>query len=93
MPVRKFERRDGDFFQITRRLRLDIGLGIFREGYCRGEETGVVPYSHAAFYQASTEKEYDIFRCVENGKLYVPCEYGLQEYMEPQRNRGKEHGR
>lgn len=24
MPIRKFEQKDGDFYQITRRLRLDV---------------------------------------------------------------------
>ena len=81
MPVRKFEQKDGDFYQITRRLRLDAELGIFREGYCLTEDEGIVPYSPEAFYQKSTDKTCDIFRCMENGKLYVPCEYGLQEYV------------
>ncbi len=80
MPVRKFENKDGDFYEITRRLRLDIELGIFKEGYCQEKSQGVVPYSHEAFYQAATDKTCDIFRCMENGKLYIPCEYGLQEY-------------
>ena len=49
MPIRKFEQKDGDFYQITRRLRLDIELGIFREGYCLTEDEGIVPYSPEAF--------------------------------------------
>ena len=81
MPVRIFEQKDGDFYQITRRLRLDVELGIFREGYCLTEDEGIVPYSPEALYQKSTDKTCDIFRCMENGKLYVPCEYGLQEYV------------
>ena len=34
------------------------------------------------FYAASTDKKCDIFRCVENGRLYVPCQYELQQYMD-----------
>lgn len=30
-------------------------------------------YTHEAFYAASTNKEADLFLCVENGKTYIPC--------------------
>ena len=51
-------------------------------------------YSHGEFYAASTAKDCDIFRCVESGRLYVPCEDGLRLYEEPpNRERGREHGR
>lgn len=30
VPVRKFEKRDGDFYQITRRLKRDLKFGFFR---------------------------------------------------------------
>ena len=47
-----------------------------------------------AFYMASPDKECDLFRCVENGKLYLPCENDLQEYVEPpKKERGKNHER
>lgn len=39
------------------------------------------PYSYDSFYAASPDMECDLFRCVENGKLYLPCENDLQEYM------------
>lgn len=47
------------------------------------------PYSHEAFYEASPEKECDLFRCVENGKLYIPCENDLQEYIENKRRKNE----
>jgi len=93
IPVRKFTQQDGDFYTITRRLRSDLTLGFFQADYY-GEESKKVDYSHKNFYAAATDKTSDIFRCVENGKLYVPCQYELQEYMEmPQKNRGQEYGR
>ena len=47
-----------------------------------------------SFYAASPDKECDLFRCVENGKLYLPCENDLQEYMEPpQKRKSKERER
>lgn len=33
-------------------------------------------YTHEGFYKAST-KEVDLFRCIENGKIYVPCNHEL----------------
>lgn len=93
MPERRFCRNDGDFFQITKRLRLDMELGIFREGYCKSKTEGNVRYSHSDFYQAATDKKCDIFRCMENGKLYVPCEYGLQEYLVSENKKEKGYER
>jgi hypothetical protein len=40
-------------------------------------------YSHAAFYAASGNSDADIFRCVETGKLFVPCASELCFYDEP----------
>ncbi len=55
---------------------------------------GEFAYSHGGFYEAATVKDCDIFRCVENGRLYVPCEDGLRPYDErPDPERGREHER
>lgn len=35
------------------------------------------PYDYDLFYKASGNSKMDIFQCVENGKLYVPCDNGL----------------
>ncbi len=40
-------------------------------------------YSIDAFYAASGGSTADIFRCVENGKLYVPGENELFRYNDP----------
>lgn len=91
--VRKFGKKDGDLYQIARRLKRDLEFGVFRAD-CYGKEGQKAEYSHEGFYAASPDKACDIFRCVENGKLYVPCEYELQEYMEtPQKDRGRSHER
>ena len=39
--------------------------------------------SHEKFYAASGDSQCDIFRCIENGKLYVPCANELFRYNEP----------
>ena len=93
VPVRKFEKKDGDFYQITRRLRTDREFGFFRAD-CYGKDSQKADYNHEEFYAASTDKTCDIFQCMENGKLYVPCEYELQEYSEPpQQNRRRDYER
>ena len=93
IPVRQFHGKEGDFFAITCRLRTDLELGFFQEDYY-GKGSKKADYSHESFYAASTDKNCDIFRCLENGKLYVPCEYELQEYMEhPQKARRKDYER
>lgn len=93
VPVRKFEKKDGDFYSIGHRLRSDRELGFFQDDYY-GEGSRKVDYSHKDFYAASTDKACDIFRCVENGKLYVPCDYELQEYVEePQKGRMRDYER
>jgi hypothetical protein len=38
---------------------------------------------HSDFYDAAKENMADIYYCVENGKLYVPCNAELMRYNEP----------
>ena len=77
---------ENDFLKISRRQRIDRDLGFCRPGYAYESK---YPYSHGAFYEASTDKECDLFRCVENGKLYIPCENDLQEYIESKRRKNE----
>ena len=79
VPVRQFEGKEKDFFFVTKRLEWDTELGIVIDRY----DYSKFPYSYEAFYEASTDKTCDIFRCVENGKLYVPCNEALPIYHEP----------
>ena len=69
IPVRQFHGKEGDFFAITRRLRKDLELGFFQEDYY-GKGSKKADYSHESFYAASTDKNCDIFRCLENGKYH-----------------------
>lgn len=41
------------------------------------------------FIRRPRNKECDLFRCVENGKLYIPCENDLQEYIENKRRKNE----
>lgn len=78
IPERKFTAEENGFDKISRRLKQDTEMGLCREGYAYESK---YPYSHDGFYAASPDKECDLFRCIENGKLYLPCENDLQEYL------------
>ncbi len=77
-PYRQFEKGEGDFFKLSRRLAVDSDLGL--SAY---RERQKFPYVYKDFYAAATDKKCDIFRCEENGKVYVPGERELFLYREP----------
>lgn len=87
--MRQFAEKDGDYYEITRRLKREDGLGMTVADYY-GTQKHL--YSYEEFYAASTDKRAGIFFCLETMKEYVPCSYEMQEYvMEPekQHNKGK----
>ena len=77
-PIRKFHKKEGDFFAISKRLASDPNLGL-----CTYQDRQKAPYDYKDFYTVSTDKECDIFRCEENGLLYVPGKNELFIYHEP----------
>ena len=77
-PIRKFHKKEGDFSAISKRLASDPNLGM-----CTYQERQKVPFDYRGFYAVSTDKECDIFRCEENGLLYVPGKNELFIYHEP----------
>lgn len=87
IPERQLTTEENSFASISKRQNLDIDLGFCRENYAYPSK---YPYSHESFYAASPDKTCDLFRCVENGKLYIPCENDLQEYMEHNPDRSLE---
>ena len=78
VPVRQFEKDEGDFFALSKRLAIDPVLGLSADA-----ERQKHPYSHKEFYTATADKTCDIFRCLENGKLYVPGDRELFIYHDP----------
>ena len=66
MRIRKFHKKEGDFFAISKRLASDPNLGL-----CTYQDRQKAPYDYKDFYTVSTDKECDIFRCEENGLLYT----------------------
>ena len=81
-PIRKFYKKEGDFFAISKRLASDPNLGM-----CTYQERQKVPYDYKGFYAISTDKECDVFRCEENGLLYVPGKNELFIYYEPKQKK------
>jgi len=77
VPYRKFEEHDGDFHDVTGRARSDFALGMSTY------EWGKCAYGFNDFYDRSGNSDADLFRCVENGKLYFPALNELFEYNEP----------
>jgi hypothetical protein len=79
-PVRKF--RKGE---IKRRLANDsrpwkIDAKHAMRNMKSEKDMDFPSYSHWEFYDASGNSQMDIFKCDENGKLYVPCENQLYRY-------------
>ena len=73
------EGAESGFFAISKRISIDAELGLCEEGYAYPSK---FPYSYEDFYKAAGGHEYDLFRCVENGKIYIPCHHDLQIYRE-----------
>ncbi|MDR1668913.1 MAG: hypothetical protein LBR76_03020 [Oscillospiraceae bacterium] len=62
-----------------RNMASDFSLGISAYDWKKTDAA----YSIDSFYEASGGNTADIFRCIENGKLYVPGENELFLYSEP----------
>ena len=77
-PIRQFEKKEGDFFALSRRLETDPELGF--SAYPERQKFQNV---YEDFYKAATDKTCDIFRCEENGRIYVPASRELFIYHEP----------
>ena len=76
-PYRKFMDKDGDFRDVMLRNKSDFALGISNYEWSKCD------YSYKSFYDAAGS-DMDLFRCVENGKIYVPHENELFHYREPE---------
>lgn len=81
-PVRRFTKGEGDFYDLSKRLESDPAIGLSEY-----KERQKYPYSYDEFYKAATNPNYDIFCCVENGKIYVPATRELFLYHNPENYR------
>lgn len=80
-PHRRFKKWEKEISlrDLSRYLSSDRELGMSNYD----DERSKVDYGIQDFYKASTDKNCDIFRCVETGKLYIPGDNELYIYTEP----------
>ncbi len=76
IPYRRLTENEKSFNYAMRNLASDMELGIMN--YDRPEAKH--PYDHAEIYKLSKEKDCDLFLCLDNGKLYIPCENELMRW-------------
>lgn len=77
-PERKLrECESKDLYTFSKRIKSDRELGMcdYKVNWKKYD------YSWKKFYEASHDSQLDLFRCVENGKLYVPCNHELFEFI------------
>lgn len=84
IPEGRFDQTNASLNEVLSKLSVDVELGFCVPDY---KYPSKHPYSQDGFYEAATDKKCDVFRCVENGKLYVPCQNDLQQYVGPYRKR------
>ena len=87
VPYRKFRgKSEKDFGAVSDKLRTDWQLGMIAD---RRHEDYKIDYDYDDFCTASPDSSCDIYRCVENGRLYVPGLnelFGFQEKPNRERN-------
>ncbi len=83
-PYENFTKKEGDFFAISKRLASDPNLGLCT--YQDRQKKHLM--TTRDFYTVSTDKECDVFRCEENGLLYVPGKNELLFTMNRNRKSG-----
>ena len=74
------KQENNDLKKLTRNLRTDVDLGFFADSNIAGR-TQKYRYDYDEFYAAAGDHTFDIFKCTDNGKLYVPGAHELFEYM------------
>lgn len=65
---------------ISRHITSDKDLGIWTNQYAERYGKNKIDYKHKEFYKACNNVHCDIFKCLENGKVYIPAENELFEY-------------
>ncbi len=64
----------------TENLRTDTEMGYWHKRYESVYGAARNNYTHKDFYAACQNIPCDIFKCIENGKFYIPAENELFEY-------------
>lgn len=64
-----------EFNELCYHYKSDFELGFCTYEWKKAE------YDYEEFYDACGEKWFDLFKCEENGRTYIPCENELFEYV------------
>lgn len=81
VPVRKLNKSENsDISTFMKHIATDVNLGFFSRDDVRGRKQKF-PYSYEKFYEASGDSKLDVFKCIENNKLYIPGENELFQYI------------
>ena len=77
-------------YKTSQYLHSDKDMGMWSETYegVYGKANKI--YSHSDFYKASGSSKCDVFKCLENRKLYMPGENELFKYTGKYKEIGKE---
>lgn len=73
-PVKRLTDKQLELNTISKHLYSDRELGFSKYDWKK------VNYSHEGFYEACEDEYYDLFKCIENNKIYIPCGNELFEY-------------
>ena len=69
------------FEYISKHIATDKSLGLWGNAYVEHYGKNKVDYKHKEFYKACNKIPCDIFKCLENGKEYLPADHELFEYI------------
>lgn len=69
------------FQYISNHTISDKSLGLWSNGYANHYGKNKVDYRPKDFYRVCKNIPCDIFKCLENGKVYIPAENELFEYI------------
>ena len=67
-------------FAVGKHISTDKTLSIWSKNYNEIFGQGKIDYTHNDFYKAARDVHCDVFKCIENGKKYIPGEHELFEY-------------
>lgn len=81
VPAGKCSSEEKDNFKLlSQRIKTDALLGLFTYDNVFGMPQKY-PYTYESFYAAATVKTDDFFKCIENGKIYIPGSNELFRYI------------
>jgi len=89
LPVGNIPKNE-PIYKTSQYLHSDKDMRMWSETYEDVHGKADKIYSHSEFYKASGNSKCDVFKCLENRKLYLPGEHELFEYTGKFKEVGKE---